>query len=206
MSSTAPVSKNGFHFANGELRAEASNSNRHRRATLPELQALFHPPPGHAAPKDPPPHWYEAQLLHYGLQSSKTKGTAAKRLLDALNRVGLEVPKQVSEVEKALKREWEGNERKARKDMQQEQGKSGGSATSKGKKRKAETQGESSSSVVGGMNFTFNFNMGGAGGGPSLQVEESKPSNQKAKTESTAASTTKKEGKAKATAPKKEKS
>lgn len=70
-----PVDKDGFSYAGDSLFREASNLTRHRRATIPELKAHF-------TGKDienRPAHWYEAQLLHYGLPPSKVKGTAHKR-------------------------------------------------------------------------------------------------------------------------------
>lgn len=75
MALVPPVDKDGFSYAGDSLFREASNLNRHRRATIPELKAHF-------AGKDTenrPAHWYEAQLLHYGLPPSKVKGTAHKR-------------------------------------------------------------------------------------------------------------------------------
>lgn len=75
MALVPPVDKDGFSYAGDSLFREASNLNRHRRATIPELKAHF-------AGKDNenrPAHWYEAQLLHYGLPPSKVKGTAHKR-------------------------------------------------------------------------------------------------------------------------------
>ena len=84
---TPPVSRDNFHYANGDLYVGANPQNRHRPATVPELQALFHPASGQTTvPKsDPPAHWHKAQLLHYGLKPSDVKGTAVKRLLDAVN-------------------------------------------------------------------------------------------------------------------------
>lgn len=75
MALVPPVDKDGFSYAGDSLFREASNLSRHRRATIPELKAHF-------AGKDNenrPAHWYEAQLLHYGLPPSKVKGTAHKR-------------------------------------------------------------------------------------------------------------------------------
>lgn len=75
MALVPPVDKDGFSYAGDSLFREASGLNRHRRATIPELKAHF-------AGKDTqnrPAHWYEAQLLHYGLPPSKVKGTAHKR-------------------------------------------------------------------------------------------------------------------------------
>ncbi|KAJ3527565.1 hypothetical protein NM208_g10639 [Fusarium decemcellulare] len=65
-----PVAEDGFAFANGDFFAEASGHNRHRRATPQELQTHF----ASGSDKDHPAHWFEAQLVHYGLQPSKTKG------------------------------------------------------------------------------------------------------------------------------------
>lgn len=117
MSLTAPVSQDNFHFSNGDLFVEASGANRHRRATVSELRDLFHPPQNSSVPvRDPPAHWYEAQLIHYGLPSSKVKGTAVKRLLDAVNSGRLAVPQAIVNVEKSLKKQWDANEKKAKKE------------------------------------------------------------------------------------------
>ncbi|KAF2228711.1 hypothetical protein EV356DRAFT_457192 [Viridothelium virens] len=76
MSYTPPVAKDGFAFANDTFFAEATGHHRHRRAALSELQQLFHPSSSTArtsADKEPVGHWYEAQLLHYGLPPSRSK-------------------------------------------------------------------------------------------------------------------------------------
>lgn len=81
MALVPPVDKDGFSYTGDSLFREASNLNRHRRATVSELKAHF-------AGKDTdnrPAHWYEAQLLHYGLVASKNKGTAHKRRKLLLN-------------------------------------------------------------------------------------------------------------------------
>src|SRR5437868_4406159 len=115
MSLTGPVSRENYHYANGDFFVTSTNQNRHRRAPVAELNALFHPQPGQPASKDSPAHWYRAQLLHYGLQPSDNKGTAAKRLLDAVNRGDLQVPDRLRKLEQSLKKEWDANERKARR-------------------------------------------------------------------------------------------
>ena len=94
------ISKSSFHYSNNTFYAETSAQQRHRRATLPELKALFHPtgsnnPSTADIEKDPVGHWFEAQLIHYGLPSSKTKAVAKTRLLDAVNSGKLEVPKEI---------------------------------------------------------------------------------------------------------------
>jgi hypothetical protein len=120
MALAPPVSKDGFHFADNNLYAEASGHNRHRRATLLELQELFHPKSSPAAPKDKPGHWYEAQLIHYGLPPSKTKAVAKTRLLDAVNKGGLTIPKRIQKLESELKKDWTKKEREAKSTLKKE--------------------------------------------------------------------------------------
>lgn len=116
MALAAPVEKDGFFFAGDALYCEASNLNRHRRATVPELKAHFN---GKNTDKDRPAHWYEAQLLHYGLPPSKVKGTAHKRLFDAVMKGGLSVPSHIQKIETDLKKEWNKREREAKKMMKE---------------------------------------------------------------------------------------
>ncbi|KAL9083348.1 MAG: hypothetical protein Q9165_008548 [Trypethelium subeluteriae] len=118
MSYTPPVAKDGFAFANDAFFAEATGQHRHRRAALSELQQLFRPSSSAtrtSANKEPVGHWYEAQLLHYGLPPSKNKAVAKTRLLDAVNRGSLSVPEHIRKLEGELKKEWLKNERVARK-------------------------------------------------------------------------------------------
>ncbi|KAK8133912.1 hypothetical protein PG984_005924 [Apiospora sp. TS-2023a] len=113
MASTAPVSRDGFAFANGDLYAETSGHNRHRRATLAELETHFRS----GSEKDHPAHWFEAQLIHYGLPPSKTKAVARMRLFDAVNKAngGLKIPAHISKLEGELKKEWTKLDREAKK-------------------------------------------------------------------------------------------
>lgn len=106
-----PVSADGFAFADGEFFAEASGQNRHCRAAHAELQAHF----ASGSDKDHPAHWFEAQLLHYGLKPSKTKAVARMRLLDAFNAGNLHVPSQINKLEGELKKEWTKKNREAKK-------------------------------------------------------------------------------------------
>ncbi|CAG1998325.1 unnamed protein product [Fusarium graminearum] len=69
------VAEDGFAFAEGVFFAQASGQNRHRRATATELKEHF----SSSNDKDHPAHWFEAQLIHYGLQPSKTKSTKLKK-------------------------------------------------------------------------------------------------------------------------------
>jgi hypothetical protein len=131
MALVPPVQKDGFSYAGDSFYREASNLNRHRRATLPELKNHFNG----KDTENRPAHWYEAQLLHYGLPPSKVKGTAHKRLFDAVMGSGLAVPSHIQKIETDLKKEWAKKEREAKKMLKE-------SATTKppakGTKRKAD--------------------------------------------------------------------
>ncbi|ORY56127.1 uncharacterized protein BCR38DRAFT_451525 [Pseudomassariella vexata] len=111
MSLTAPIAKDNFAFANGDLFAEASGGNRHRRATAAELKTHFKS----GNDKDHPAHWFEAQCLHYGLPPSKTKAVARMRLYDAVKGGSLSVPASVQKLETELKKEWTKKDREAKK-------------------------------------------------------------------------------------------
>ena len=124
MSFAAPVANGKFSFSVDSFYVETSGHNLHRRATVPELQTLFQPAAaGAAAPADPVGHWYEAQLLHYGIAPSKNKAVAKMRLLDAVRGGGLAVPKDISKIETDLKKEWK------KKDKEAKTGKSEGTET-----------------------------------------------------------------------------
>ncbi|KAI0385360.1 hypothetical protein F5Y04DRAFT_184105 [Hypomontagnella monticulosa] len=144
MSLAPGVEKDGFSFA-GDLFAEASGHNRHRRATVSELKDHFKS----GSEKDHPAHWFEAQLIHYGLQPSKTKAVARMRLYDAVNQNKLSVPSHIKKLESELKKEWTKKEREAKKTME-----TSSSTTSKGTKRKAESSDVDLTVTVGGINIT----------------------------------------------------
>ena len=111
MSLAAPVTNGKF----SSFYVETSGHNLHRRATVPELQILFQPAAaGAAAPPDPVGHWYEAQLLHYGIAPSKNKAVAKMRLLDAVRGGGLAVPKDIAKIETDLKKEWKKKDKEAK--------------------------------------------------------------------------------------------
>ncbi|KAI4194776.1 MAG: hypothetical protein LQ350_007572 [Teloschistes chrysophthalmus] len=120
MSFAPPVSRDGFYY-NGDLYVETGNLNRHKRASIPEITAILRPELKKAKagttpepPKDQVAHWYEAQLIHYGLPSSKDKARAKMRLLDALNSAKLNVPTNVIKIEADLKKEYAAADRKAK--------------------------------------------------------------------------------------------
>ncbi|KAI9155460.1 hypothetical protein HJFPF1_08044 [Paramyrothecium foliicola] len=94
-----------------ELFAQASGQNQHRRATLAELSAHF----SSGTDAERPAHWFEAQLIHYGLKPSKTKAVARMRLHDAIRAGALTVPVTVTRLESELKKEWTKNDRAVKK-------------------------------------------------------------------------------------------
>ncbi|KAK0733275.1 hypothetical protein B0T26DRAFT_736230 [Lasiosphaeria miniovina] len=112
MAAVPPVAQDVWSYGGGyDFHVEASGNNRHRRATVPELKAIYD---GSDASKDRTAHWYEAQLLHYGLPPSKTKGTAKMRLFEAVNKGNLAVPPHILKIESDLKKEWAKREREAK--------------------------------------------------------------------------------------------
>ncbi|KAK4690846.1 hypothetical protein P7C71_g6037, partial [Lecanoromycetidae sp. Uapishka_2] len=120
MSLAAPVSRSNFHY-NGDLYVEVGTLDRHKRATIEEISAILRPDLKKKstklsidAPKDQVGHWYEAQLIHYGLPPLKDKARAKMRLLEALNSTRLAVPPHIAKMEAEMKREYTAAERKAK--------------------------------------------------------------------------------------------
>ena len=119
MALAPPVSRNNFHY-NGSLYVEVGSLNRHRRATVEEITAILRPDLKKSKktslepPKDQVGHWYEAQLIHYGLPPSKDKSRAKMRLLEALNNSKLNVPSHITQLEAEMKKEYASAERKAK--------------------------------------------------------------------------------------------
>ncbi|KAJ5380702.1 uncharacterized protein N7496_003130 [Penicillium cataractarum] len=166
MALVPPAQKDGFSYAGDSLYRETSNLNRHRRATLPELKNHFN---GNGT-ENHPAHWYEAQLLHYGLPPSKVKGTAHKRLFDAVMGGSLAVPLQIQKIEADLKKEWTKKEREVKKMLNE-------SATTKpavkGTKRKAD---QVSASTSVNVNVSLSVSRTGV-----IEVQATQPATKKAK-------------------------
>ncbi|KAL6861940.1 hypothetical protein J3F83DRAFT_216200 [Trichoderma novae-zelandiae] len=110
-STTALVSEGNFSFTNGVFLAESSGHNKHRRATHEELRTHF----ASGSDRDHTAHWFEAQLMHYGLPSSKVKSVARMRLFDAVRGGSLSVPLHLTELEQKLKKEWTKRDRDEKK-------------------------------------------------------------------------------------------
>ncbi|KAI0552825.1 hypothetical protein F4679DRAFT_534047 [Xylaria curta] len=153
MSLAPAVSRDGFSYA-GDLYVEASGQNRHRRAAISELKQHFKS----GSDRDHPAHWFEAQLIHYGLQPSKTKSVARMRLFDAVNSGKLAVPSHIKKIETDLKKEWTKNERDAKKAVKPTGSTSAASATAAGQKRKADSSNVDITVNVGGINITVSAN------------------------------------------------
>lgn len=196
MTFAPPVSRGNFHY-NGNLYVDVGTLNRHKRATVEEISAILRPDLKKSKkasldpPKDQVGHWYEAQLIHYGLPPSKDKARAKMRLLEALNHSGLVVPPNIAGMEAELKREYATAERKAKAQF-----KASRAPTEKseplavGKKRK---QSEPSGNI---KNINININLGDdfqviSGG---LNATDSESPAKKAKTGSSKSTKKKTEG------------
>ncbi|OQE03892.1 hypothetical protein PENSOL_c001G08703 [Penicillium solitum] len=101
-----PVTNGQFSYNVDTFYVAASGGQIHRRAAPAEITALYDTATTDKSTPDHPGHWYEAQLLHYGLPPSKVKATAKMRLLKAVQDGALSVPKESLQIEKNLKKEW----------------------------------------------------------------------------------------------------
>jgi hypothetical protein len=126
MSNFAPPVRRGDFLYSTVLYADPGNDNRHTRASVAEIAALLRPealnlytngrkPDALASAKDPPWHFYAAQLIHYGIPVTKEKNRAKIKVLDAMNQFKLEVPAWVLKLEAELKKEWEAENRTMKK-------------------------------------------------------------------------------------------
>ncbi|KAL8653526.1 MAG: hypothetical protein Q9226_003815, partial [Calogaya cf. arnoldii] len=117
MAFAQPAVKDNFLY-NGDLFVDVGNLNRHKRASVAEITEVLRPDlkksKNTAAVKDPVGHWYEAQLIHYGLPPSKDKARAKMRLLENLNQSKLKVPPHITAIESELKKDFTAAERKAK--------------------------------------------------------------------------------------------
>ena len=128
--SVAPVVRGDFLYRDVLLVDVGGELKRHARASEAEIRNALNAPAGQ---KDQVGHWYEAQLVHYGLQRTKEKNTAKLRLLQALNQKKLKAqPADLADLEKTMKKEYAAAVRKAK----------GGGDAGKGKKRAREEEEE----------------------------------------------------------------
>ncbi|KAI9016984.1 hypothetical protein BC832DRAFT_3225 [Gaertneriomyces semiglobifer] len=154
MAHAPPVAKDGFAYTGGDFFAEASGHNRHRRAAPAEIDTHFKS----GSDKDHTAHWFEAQLIHYGLQPSKTKAVARMRLFDALKAGKLTIPTHIKKLEAELKKEWTKHDREAKKALKETASASSAPATAaRGTKRKTTSPGSEVDVTInlGGVNVTI---------------------------------------------------
>ena len=143
---SAPEINKGDFLYRDTLFVNLGPSKCHPRASVSELKALLLPKKG-SAPKDQVAHWYEAQLIHYGLPRSKDKNTAKVRLTSAIS-TGLAVPADIVQTEADMKKQYASAVRKANTGAGTQS-----EAISKGKKRKAD-----GSDAGNGSSTTVSFN------------------------------------------------
>jgi hypothetical protein len=150
MMATPAVVRDNFVY-NDTLFVQVDENKRHPRASVAELTSLLRPEANfNSAAKDQVGHWYQAQLLHYGLQPSKDKNTAKVRLLQAINANTLSVPAHVTKLEKDMKKEFTAAAKKAKVAEKVP------AAPAKGKKRTHEeaTTNTKITLTVGGVSIT----------------------------------------------------
>jgi hypothetical protein len=131
----SPEIRRGDFLYHDTLFVDVGNNKRHPRASASDLKNLLLPKG--AAPKDEVAHWYEAQLIHYGLQRTKDKNTAKVRLTSAISAKALTVPAYIAQMEADMKREYAAAIRKAKGAGKKENAEASGA---KGKKRKADEE------------------------------------------------------------------
>jgi hypothetical protein len=108
---TPPIIRGEFVYHNVLLVDAGGDLKRHPRASLGDIKTLL----DGKTPKDQVAHFYEAQLIHYGLQRSKDKNTAKVRLQQALNQKKLVVPPHIVDMENQMKKDFAASVRKANK-------------------------------------------------------------------------------------------
>lgn len=111
MDASAPFVVRGEFVYHGTLFVDVGGAlKRHARASQSDLKTYL----DGKAPKDQVAHWYEAQLIHYGLPRSKDKNTAKVRLQQALSQKKLTVPPHIVDMEVQMKKDYAASIRKSR--------------------------------------------------------------------------------------------
>ncbi|KAL1721773.1 hypothetical protein EV715DRAFT_271030 [Schizophyllum commune] len=126
-----PVSRDEFFHDGTMFYVEIDGKHRHPRCDASSLHGLLtYTPPSGLAPtkkdniakglppphKDPPPHFYTAQMIHYGLKPLKTRDPAKKKLLAAFGGgATLVVPAHILQLEQQLATEFAVNNKGAAK-------------------------------------------------------------------------------------------
>ncbi|CZT23910.1 uncharacterized protein RCC_09625 [Ramularia collo-cygni] len=158
--SIPPIVRGEFIYRDVLLVDAGGDGKRHPCAAESEIKAILS---GKA--KDMVGHWWEAQLIHYGLNRSKVKDTCKVRLQQAIGQGKLkQQPPHLSDMEGQMKREFAAAVRKAKN-----QTKSQGS-TVQGKKRAREDDNPSSSSKKTKISVKVN--------GVEIEIDQSSSNNQ----------------------------
>lgn len=94
-------------FNGHRLYVTTSSGDVHPRATDMELDEIFTAPIGHqTSVPDYQDHWYEAQLLHFGIAPTQSKAAAKMRLMEAFQDGTLEIPMEILKIEAVLRKSW----------------------------------------------------------------------------------------------------
>ncbi|CDM35309.1 hypothetical protein DTO013E5_6738 [Penicillium roqueforti] len=111
----APVYHGQWSFDKDTFCVTSSGGHVHPRATYSELDDIFCAPLGDIRDRaDHQDHWYEAQLLHFGLPPTRSKAAAKMRLMDAFQDETLDVPEQILRIEQSLSKKWAKRDSEAR--------------------------------------------------------------------------------------------
>ncbi|CAI7645077.1 unnamed protein product [Penicillium glandicola] len=105
----APVYHGHWSFDTDTFYVASSDGYVHPRASYSELDNIFSAPIGDSEVRNTPDHeghWYEAQLLHFGLAPTKNKAEAKMRLMDAFQDDTLDIPDEILQIETTLSRDW----------------------------------------------------------------------------------------------------
>jgi len=108
--SVASVVRGEFVYRDTLFVDVGGDLRRHPRASTAEFKAYL----DGTAPKDHVGHWYEARLIHYGLQPSQEKKTAKVRLQQALSQGKLHALSHIADMEAEMKKEYIATVRKAK--------------------------------------------------------------------------------------------
>lgn len=144
-----PEIQRGKFVYRDTLFVDLGPNKRHPRTSQSDLKDLLLPKSGGVTTKDQVAHWYEAQLIHYGLQRSKDKNTAKVRLTNAIASKALSVPPHIQQMEVDMKKEFASATRKAKTAAsKKKEPTSADHGAAKGKKRKADEDGPGSKTTV----------------------------------------------------------
>ncbi|ETI26420.1 hypothetical protein G647_03197 [Cladophialophora carrionii CBS 160.54] len=142
----APEVRRGDFIYRDTLFVDLGPNRRHPRASAQDLKDLLLPSSKQkkagsgSAPKDQVAHWYEAQLIHYGLPRSREKNTAKVRLTNAIASKTLVVPEEIVALEAEMKKEYASALRRAKSGGGGGGGGGGAAAAGKGETKVVESK------------------------------------------------------------------